>query len=57
VVAGFGRGSKELGVPTANLDVDALGAALDGVPPGIYFGWANVGDDARVHQMVMSIGW
>ena len=58
VVTGFGRGSKELGVPTANLDVGALGAALDGIAPGIYFGWARVGDDARAaHEMVMSIGW
>ena len=57
VVAGFGRGSKELGVPTANLDVGALGAALDKIAPGIYFGWASVGDDTRTYEMVMSIGW
>jgi FAD synthase len=57
VVKGFGRGSKELGVPTANLDVDALGAAAAECEPGVYFGWASVGDSADVHKMVMSIGW
>ena len=25
VVHGFGRGSKELGIPTANMDMDELG--------------------------------
>ena len=37
MVKGFGRGSKELGVPTANLDSDSLqarrpGAALQARP-------------------------
>jgi FAD synthase len=59
VVKGFGRGSKELGIPTANLDAEALAAAgcLEGVDPGVYFGWASVGDSQEVHKMVMSIGW
>lgn len=59
VVKGFGRGSKELGIPTANLDADALAAAgcLEGVEPGVYFGWASVGDFKEVYKMVMSIGW
>jgi len=30
VVKGFGRGSKELGVPTANLDSDSLQARRPG---------------------------
>ena len=44
VVRGFGRGSKELGIPTANLDSAALEAsgALAGSLAGIYAGWAIV---------------
>ena len=44
VVRGFGRGSKELGIPTANLDTAALEAsgALAGSLAGIYAGWAVV---------------
>lgn len=57
VIKGFGRGSKELGIPTANLDADVLGAALEGVAPGVYFGWASVGSSPQVYKMVMSIGW
>lgn len=57
VVKGFGRGSRELGIPTANLDAESLGSALDGVEAGIYAGWASVGTSPVVHKMVMSIGW
>ena len=65
VVKGFGRGSRELGIPTANLDTEALEAAgaLAGVAAGIYAGWATVrqapdaAEPAAVHKMVMSIGW
>lgn len=42
VVKGFGRGSRELGVPTANLDAAALGPALVAAPAGVYAGWARV---------------
>lgn len=55
VVSGFGRGSKELGIPTANLDPEALGSALDGVTPGVYCGWAAV-DGSVPYKTVMSIG-
>ena len=58
VIRGFGRGSKTLGIPTANLDADALETALAGTPPGVYCGWACVGvAPTVVHKMVMSIGW
>ncbi|XP_068615245.1 riboflavin kinase-like [Brachionichthys hirsutus] len=56
VIKGFGRGSKELGIPTANLPdsvVDNLPADLN---TGIYYGWACVGA-GDIHKMVMSIGW
>ena len=55
VVKGFGRGSKELGVPTANFPEDFV----DQLPPeyleGVYYGWAQV-DNGEVRKMVMSIG-
>ena len=63
VVKGFGRGSKMLGIPTANLDFAPLKLQADALAPGIYFGWAAVAkEDPRdvgggPHRMVMSIGW
>jgi len=53
VVPGFGRGSRDLAVPTANLDVDVLSragstAGLGGtgrgtsLPLGVYYGWARL---------------
>jgi len=57
VIKGFGRGSKMLGIPTANLDAELCGASGDGVAPGIYVGWASVGADPAVYKMVMSVGW
>jgi riboflavin kinase len=72
VVRGFGRGSRQLGVPTANMDPSALAAAglpLDQLPRGVYFGWARLvkgegegeggddsDDDHAVHPMVMNVG-
>ncbi|XP_072538477.1 riboflavin kinase [Salminus brasiliensis] len=56
VIRGFGRGSKDLGIPTANfpeLVVDSLPADIN---TGIYYGWARV-DNGDIHKMVMSIGW
>ncbi|KAK1786972.1 hypothetical protein P4O66_017350, partial [Electrophorus voltai] len=56
VIRGFGRGSKELGIPTANFQdsvVDSLPADLS---TGIYYGWGRVGN-GDIHKMVMSIGW
>ncbi|PRW60354.1 riboflavin kinase isoform B [Chlorella sorokiniana] len=63
VTSGFGRGSKQLGVPTANLPPEPLAEQLAGLPDGVYFGWAqlDVDDswpeaDRQVHKMVMNIG-
>ncbi|XP_056274088.1 riboflavin kinase [Pseudoliparis swirei] len=56
VIRGFGRGSKELGIPTANFS-DAVVDTLPGdIGTGIYYGWACVGN-GEVYKMVMSIGW
>ncbi|GES75397.1 riboflavin kinase [Rhizophagus clarus] len=57
VVRGFGRGGKELGIPTANLQEEATEALCKDVETGIYFGWAQVGNDHTVYPMVMSLGW
>lgn len=63
VTTGFGRGSKQLGVPTANLPPEPLAAALAALPTGVYFGWARLEAgpgapeaDNAVHKMVMNIG-
>ncbi len=40
VVAGFGRGSSRMGVPTANIAPVPLAAKLEGLPLGVYFGCA-----------------
>jgi hypothetical protein len=56
VVAGFGRGSKELGCPTANLDRNDVGVSITDVPAGVYFGWAYL-NGGSAEMMVMSIGW
>ncbi|KAL0941838.1 riboflavin kinase [Colletotrichum truncatum] len=43
VISGFGRGSKELGIPTANLPVDSSQTPwIDEVKSGVYFGWASL---------------
>ncbi|XP_064645887.1 riboflavin kinase-like [Lineus longissimus] len=56
VVKGFGRGSKELGIPTANFPENVVEQLPESVSAGIYFGWACV-DGGDVYKMVMSIGW
>jgi len=55
VVKGFGRGSKMLGIPTANLDIVPLKFQVDSLAPGIYMGFAAM--RGKIHEMVMSIGW
>ncbi|XP_050526592.1 putative riboflavin kinase isoform X2 [Daktulosphaira vitifoliae] len=56
VVKGFGRGSKDLGIPTANLCKEVIDQLPEQMIPGVYFGWAQV-DKSPVYKMVMSIGW
>jgi hypothetical protein len=41
VTDGFGRGSRQLGVPTANLPPGPLAEQLRGLPSGVYFGQAE----------------
>ncbi|XP_046410047.1 putative riboflavin kinase isoform X2 [Neodiprion pinetum] len=56
IVKGFGRGSKELGIPTANFPTEVVQNLPPEIGTGIYYGWASV-DRGDVHKMVMSIGW
>ena len=70
IVQGFGRGSAELGIPTANIPLAGLSVGgNEGLESGVYYGWAgvNVDDDGNLSEgngaaggvwgMVMSIGW
>lgn len=56
VIKGFKRGSKMLGIPTANISTEGYSAVLSEYPPGVYFGWAGL-QNHGVYKMVMSIGW
>lgn len=56
VVEGYGRGSKDLGVPTANLSPDDVQDDICGLPDGVYFGWAGLENEDNLHKMVMNIG-
>ncbi|OAY26093.1 bifunctional riboflavin kinase/FMN phosphatase isoform X1 [Manihot esculenta] len=56
VIKGFGRGSKVLGIPTANLSTEGYSEMLSEHPSGVYFGWAGL-STRGVYKMVMSIGW
>ncbi|KAH8666632.1 riboflavin kinase [Xylariales sp. PMI_506] len=70
VISGFGRGSKELGIPTANLPVDAaITPWIADITSGVYFGYASLalpaehpdraagGRKFAIYPMVMSIGY
>jgi riboflavin kinase len=55
VTKGFGRGSKELGIPTANLP-EEVATSVTNLDTGIYFGYARV-KGTNTFPMVMSFGW
>mmetsp|Transcript_3041 Transcript_3041/g.5175 ORF Transcript_3041/g.5175 Transcript_3041/m.5175 type:complete len:201 (-) Transcript_3041:490-1092(-) len=55
IVHGFGRGSKELGIPTANLSMDVLGPRGENLETGIYYGWSHL--NSCRYQTVVSVGW
>jgi riboflavin kinase len=42
IVSGFGRGSSELGIPTANVPIAQLPEALINLEQGVYFGYAKL---------------
>lgn len=46
IVKGFGRGSAELGIPTANIPLAGLSVGgNEDVESGVYYGWAGVDVD------------
>ncbi|CAI2351033.1 unnamed protein product [Caenorhabditis sp. 36 PRJEB53466] len=55
VVRGFGRGGKELGCPTANMDDTVVNGLPEKLAVGVYFGTATL--DGKTYSMAMSIGW
>ncbi|KAL5715352.1 hypothetical protein ACHQM5_017183 [Ranunculus cassubicifolius] len=56
VIKGHGRGSKVLGIPTANLSTQGYSTLLSEYPSGVYFGWAQLSNHT-VYKMVTSVGW
>lgn len=56
VVKGFGRGSKQLGCPTANLPDEVVAKLPPSLPCGVYYGFAKV-EGFPVEKSVMSLGW
>lgn len=60
VIHGFGRGSKQLGCPTANLPTGPYAEKLGSLPLGVYWGLARVGGSegaGEVHGMALNLGW
>ncbi|ORZ15173.1 hypothetical protein BCR42DRAFT_416560 [Absidia repens] len=58
VVKGYGRGSRELGIPTANLSDEALDLFPSECNTGVYYGFVQINAlKSTVYPMVMSLGW
>ena len=55
---GYGRGGKQLGVPTANLPASLFQNALEDVETGVYFGWAVLeGQSNEIYKAVANVGY
>jgi riboflavin kinase len=51
VIKGFGRGSKELGIPTANIPLSGLSiGGHDDLESGIYYGWCTLDHSSIAQQ-------
>mmetsp|Transcript_63218 Transcript_63218/g.105203 ORF Transcript_63218/g.105203 Transcript_63218/m.105203 type:complete len:218 (+) Transcript_63218:86-739(+) len=55
VANGFGRGSRKLGFPTANLPCSLFQDSLEELETGVYVGWASLRGD--VHKCVVNVGF
>jgi len=55
VVHGFKRGSKELGIPTANMKMEELIDKGSDLQTGIYYGISIL--NGVFYDAVMSVGW
>ncbi|KAF2124056.1 riboflavin kinase [Dothidotthia symphoricarpi CBS 119687] len=54
VIKGFGRGSKDLGIPTANIPLSGLSVGgNDALDSGIYYGWCTL-DHRTIAQTTTS---
>ena len=56
MIKGFGRGSKELGCPTANIPIKPYEKVLETIPMGVYWGLASL-SDGKVYGMALNVGW
>ena len=57
IVKGFGRGSKELGIPTANIPLAGLSVGgHDNVESGVYYGWAGIDVDEAGKRIASHAG-
>lgn len=54
VVTGFGRGSKQLGFPTANMHVPTVAGQIRNLAKGVYFGFANV--RGAIYKTAVNVG-
>lgn len=53
VIPGFGRGSSDLGFPTANISIDS-NECLKTLETGVYFGWVRISipeETGEFHEM------
>lgn len=59
VIKGFGRGSTQLGCPTANISIEPYRDVLDTIDTGVYWGFGRIGDDKQSNRYVcaINIGW
>ena len=57
VIKGFGRGSKKLGCPTANIPIEEYEELLEKIENGVYWGWASVEGSDTVYGMALNVGW
>lgn len=51
IIAGFGRGSAELGIRTANVPVEEL---LNSLSTGIYFGWCRLSEADNANRQTQA---
>lgn len=56
VMTGYGRGGKQLGVPTANHPQFDAFLKQNGVKTGVYFGWGAV-DGEPMTGLVANVGY
>lgn len=55
IVKGFGRGSSELNIPTANYSDDIVDRLPEDYAQGVYYGYGQI-NNGPIYKMVMSIG-